>query len=281
MSYKSILVHMNDEHRAPALLQAGLNLAHMSSGHLVGLSVMPPVIIVPDTEGSSGTVIEDHRDSYRPQVAHMRKMFNEACAAANVRGEWRELDCQAENPFGDVAQVAIDQARGEDLVIASQANPAWKLTGYLDVAEPLILESGRPVLLMPRAARHGDLPKRILVAWNSSREATRAVFDAMPLLQAADQVLVGSVDQQQDNKRKMPLADICRALARQGVTCEALPPIKPEGGVGRTLLHTATAKQADMLVMGCYGHSRLREFLLGGATRYVMEHTQIPVLMSH
>lgn len=281
MSYKSILVHLNDEHRAPALLKAGLGIARLSGAHLVGLAVLPPVIIVPDTEGSSGTVIEDHREAYRPQLAHMRKMFEDACAASAVAGEWRELDCQTENPFGDVAQVAIDQARGEDLVIASQVNPAWKLSGYLDVVEPLILESGRPVLMMPRTGTSGELPKRILVAWNSSREATRAVFDAMPLLRSAEQVLVGSVDQQPDEKRKMPLADICRALARQGVRCEALPAIKPQAGVGRTLLETALAKQVDMLVMGCYGHSRLREFLLGGATRYVMEHTKIPVLMSH
>jgi len=281
MSYKSILVHFNDEHRARALLQAGLSIARMSSAHLVGLAVLPPVIIVPDTEGSSGTVIDDHREAYRPQLAHMRRMFDDACAAAGIAGEWRELDCQTENPFGDVAQVAIDQARGEDLVIASQVNPAWKLSGYLDIPEPLILESGRPVLVMPRTASSDDLPKRVLVAWNSSREATRAVFDAMPLLRAAETVLVGSVDQQQDEKRRMPLADICRALARQGVKCEALPAIKPVAGVGRTLLETAFANKIDLLVMGCYGHSRLREFLLGGATRYVLEHMKIPVLMSH
>ena len=281
MSDKSILVHFNDEHRAAAMLRAGLGIARACSAHLTGLAVLPPVIIVPDTEGSSGAVIDDHRESYRPQLARMRMSFKEGADAVGVAAEWRELDCQTENPFGDVAGVAVDQARAADLVIASQANPAWKLSGYLDVAENLILESGRPVLLMPKSGVGGDLGKRALVAWNNTRESTRAIFDALHLLRMAEQVLVVTVDHGSDEQLKLPMADICKALARQGVKVEAIPSIQAQTGVGRALLETAFTRRADMLVMGCYGHSRLREFLLGGATRHVLEHAKIPLLMSH
>jgi nucleotide-binding universal stress UspA family protein len=123
----------------------------------------------------------------------------------------------------------------------------------------------------------------VLVAWNARREAARAVFDALPLLQRAKEVKVVWVNPQSEGElaRDVPAADICTALARHGVKCEATQAVQPHSNVGRTLLMQAKDYGADLLVMGCYGHSRLREFVLGGASEYVLRHMTVPVLMSH
>ncbi len=128
-----------------------------------------------------------------------------------------------------------------------------------------------------------DFGKKVLVAWNARREAARAVFDALPLLQQADEVKVVWVNPQAEGAAPVdvPAGDICAALARHGVKCEATEVAHPRSGVGRTLLARAAEYGSDLLVMGCYGHSRLREFVLGGASRHVLEHMTIPVLMSH
>jgi nucleotide-binding universal stress UspA family protein len=111
----------------------------------------------------------------------------------------------------------------------------------------------------------------------------RAVFDALPLLQRAKEVRVIWVNPQSEGElvQDIPAADICTALARHGVKCEATQAVQPRTNVGQTLLAQAKDCAADLLVMGCYGHSRLREFVLGGASEHILRHMSIPVLMAH
>jgi nucleotide-binding universal stress UspA family protein len=152
----------------------------------------------------------------------------------------------------------------------------------LDVPDRLATDSGRPVLIVPHTPRKKFALKRVLVAWNGRREATRAVFDALPILKKADAVEVMWLNPQYGVQMgDLPAADLCAALARHGVKCEESAAISPKSSVGETLLFEATKYDWDVLVMGCYGHSRLREFILGGASRYVLKNMTIPVLMSH
>jgi nucleotide-binding universal stress UspA family protein len=284
MSYKTILIHLNDEHRAPGLLRAALSIARPSGGHVKGLSVMPPVIIIPDIEGGAGAVIDDHREAYRGQVARLKTLFERATAEMpEVSREWTALDCENENPFGIPASVVVAEARSADLVIASQDNPDWALTGHLDVAEQIVMESGRPVLVMPKTERAGPLGERILVAWNNSRESARAAFDALPLLRTAKEVRVLWVNPEASKRTAgdLPGFDLCAALARHGVHCEAAGVPASDARAGHALLDAADGFKADMLVMGCYGHSRLREMILGGASNHILHHAPMPVLMAH
>lgn len=283
MSYKTILAHLNDQQRFSGIMTTAVQIARTNRAHIVGLAVMPPIIIVPGTAMDVGTVIEDHREQYRPQLAHMREAFADGLKSADVKGEWLELDCESVDPFGDVGRVAVAHARTADLVIASIANPAWSLSAYLDVHEALVMDSGRPVLLLPNPPVPAQIGKRVLLAWNDTREAARAAFDALPFLKTAEAVLVAQVDESKSSEdgRALPRTDICKALARHGVRCELLPVIAAANGAGRTLLQTAERSDADLLVMGCYGHSRLRELVFGGASRHVLQHMRIPVLMSH
>ena len=153
----------------------------------------------------------------------------------------------------------------------------------LDFADMLATDSGRPVLVIPNEPKAPFAAKRILIGWNGRREATRAAFDALPLLKRAEEVKVLWIDPQNEPNTAGDLAaaDLCAALARHGVKCEETASVSPKLSVGETLVFESTKFAWDMLVMGCYGHSRLREFILGGATRHVLSRMTIPVFMSH
>jgi nucleotide-binding universal stress UspA family protein len=282
MTYKTLLVHLNDEHRLPGVMAAACGVAKASSARLIGLAVLPPIIIVPGAEGMAGSVIDDHRTTYRQQIARMREAFAKLTTAGGIDAEWRELDSQEVNPFGDAAGVVVAQARCADLVIASQANPDWYLSGYLDADEALVLESGRPVLLIPKSSRADRIGNRILLAWDGRREATRAAFDAVPLLAAADSVHIVWANPPEEGESGGPLGeDMVSALKRHDIACDVVKTSESDTNIGAALLRTAADRNCDVLVMGCYGHSRLREFVFGGATRHVLQNMPIPVLMSH
>jgi nucleotide-binding universal stress UspA family protein len=283
MAYKTILTHFNDEQRFAGMMRASVQLAKANGAHLVGMAVMPPIIIIPGSEADAGAVIEDHRRQYEPQLRHMREAFAAETAKGGISGEWLELDCENENPFGDVGSVAVKQARLADLVVASAVNPAWSLSGYLDVPETMIMNSGRPVLLLPNPPVPDRIGARVLLAWNDSREAVRAAFDALPLLTAADAVLVAQLGESSNSHSTAEdsSSGICKVLARHGAKAEVLQAKATSGNIGAALMEVAQTSNADLLVMGCYGHSRLRELVLGGASRHILQHVRVPVLMSH
>jgi nucleotide-binding universal stress UspA family protein len=281
MAYKTVLVHCNDRSRIARVLAPATQIAAAFQAHLIGLSVTPPIVIIPTgMPGAPDTmVIDEHCKAYRKDNPEMKAAFEAAGRARNLAAEWREVDAESTS----VAEVALQHARAADLVVAAQAEAKWPGSERLDIADRLVLGSGRPVLIVPNEGPQRDVGERVLVAWNARREAARAVFDALPLLQRAKEVKVIWVNPQSEGElaRDVPAADICTALARHGVKCEATQAVQPHTNVGRTLLMQAKDYGADLLVMGCYGHSRLREFVLGGASEYVLRHMTVPVLMSH
>jgi nucleotide-binding universal stress UspA family protein len=281
MAYKTVLVHCNDKARLDRVLHYAAEVAGAFQAHLVGLSVTPPAMIVPaGMPGAPETVVvEEHCRIYRQGNPEMKAAFEAAGRARSLPAEWREVDAGA----GSVADVAIEHAHAADLIVAAQTDRTWAGSGHLDVADQLVMESGRPVLIVPNQGERKALGRKILVAWNARREAARAAFDALPLLERAAEVKCIWINPQSEEAvaRDVPAADICAALARHGVECEAAETVRPCSNVGRTLLASAQDFGADLLVMGCYGHSRLREFVLGGASEHVLKNMTIPVLMSH
>ena len=279
MSYKTILVHLHDNTRRQALLAAGVGLARTFDAHLIGLSVQPPVVVVPGIAGGDVMVIEDHRHAYRQESARLKAAFETATMGQSFAAEWREADAA----YDTVAMHVVEHGRCADLIVASQKDPDWPSSEHLEAPDRVVLESGRPVLLIPKSGEVIEPGKRILVAWNGRRELARAVFDALPLLKRAQAVSVVWVNPQDAGEMagELPAVDICTALARHGVPCEATQNIQPVASVGAALLSAVKTHGADLLVMGSYGHSRMREFVFGGATRYVLENMTVPVLMSH
>lgn len=279
MSYKTILMHCNDKRRLAPLVAATANLAESFQAHLVALSVVPPRTVVVDGPGVPPLVIDAHCEQYRADNQAMKAVFESAARGRAFTAEWREDEADT----FCVADCIVPYARAADLVVASQTDPDWPGSVSLDVADRLAIESGRPVLIIPNDGVHDRPCRKVLIAWNARREAARAAFDALPLLKSATDVRVIWVNPQseRENAQDIPAADICVALARHGVNCQATEEIAPQVGVGETLLASAKDFDADLLVMGCYGHTRLREFIFGGASRHVLRRMSLPVLMSH
>jgi nucleotide-binding universal stress UspA family protein len=277
MAYKTILIHCNSAKRVGALLAPTLTLADAFQSHVVGLSVVPPVTVVATGAIEAPPLIVDaHCDQYRQEVPAMRRQFEEAMLGRPVTSEWRDLDADA---FG-VLNVVLEHGRAADLIVASQTDDDWPASQWLDVADHAAVESGRPVLVIPNGRVSAAIGGRVLVAWNGGREATRAVFDALPILKRATAVKVVSVAETDEPSQQLG-SDICTALARHGIKANKTERIAAATGAGPALAAEATGFDADLVVMGCYGHSRLREFVFGGATRHFLGKMHVPVLMSH
>ena len=172
-------------------------------------------------------------------------------------------------------------ARYADLLCTSAPRPGG--VGESTLSEDLVLSAGKPVLVCPEDSARETIGEFVSIAWDGSREAARAVSDAMGILCKASKVCVVAVrsDSADEALGALPGSDLSHYLARHGVQAEAQS-IHAEGTpVGDALLEWAKGQGSDLLVMGAYGHSRFREVLLGGVTRRVLGHASIPVLMSH
>ena len=151
----------------------------------------------------------------------------------------------------------------------------------MDFPERLVLTAARPVLILPNAGDFPTIGKRIIVAWNGSQEAIRAISNATPFLRSADKVYVMVVNSETITKEIIQSENMVRYLERLGIQAEVKDLHGIEIDVGNALLSSASDLSADLIVMGCYGHSRLREWVLGGATRTILESMTVPILMSH
>ena len=279
MAYKTILAHCNDKRRIARVTGIASELAARFGAHLVGLSVAPPVYLVPAGMPGNPNVIFDNaqRSAYRHDNPELKQAFLSAAQVHNVAAEWRERNADDVS----LGAVVLAAARKADLIVAAQRDEAWSHSSQLDVADAVILGSGRPVLVVPNEGLASGSARRVLVAWSDTREASRAVFDALPLLQQAEDVRVVTISPDEAGLLQQPDDDICTTLQRHKVNCKATEHITAHEEVGRALIQQAIAHRADLLVMGCYGHSRLREFVLGGASRYQLRHMLIPIFMSH
>ena len=280
MSYKTLLVHLHDVRRAPRLLDAAISMAETMDAHIVALAVMPPFVVLPASRtGEASVTIDQHREAYAGEMQTLKMMLADAVRGRTVLYEWREADAG----LGDAADLVIEQARSADLVIACQKDPQWTFSRLLEAPDRLAIESGRPVLLIPNEGSLRVPPNRVTIACNGTREAMRAAFDALPLIAGAQEVNLLRVlsETEEPKENDIPAAELAAALSRHGAKCVISSATSDYVGVGIELLRRAENFRSDLLVMGAYGHSRLREFFLGGASRDVLELMKCPVLMSH
>lgn len=276
MSYKTILVHIDAGKRCAPRVDVGIRLAQQHDAHLVALYAIAPFEPPGYAIAEMGpAIIEAQRSVAANGLARAERAFNDQVSAAGLgNAEWRSA-------IDVLVDAMTMHARYADLVVIGQTDAAEDSDVPRDFPERLVLAAGRPVLILPNVGNFATIGKRILVAWNASREATRAVTDAVPLLQRADNVHVMAVNPKAREHGSVPGADIGLYLARHGVRVEVKTDHGAEIDVGNELLSRAADLDADLIVMGGYGHSRLKEWVLGGATRTILESMTVPVLMSH
>ena len=283
MSYKTILASFQDTAHAPQLIDFATGLAADHGAHLVGLFVVPMLqthsLYAPAPVQISTELLAAQREHIQSVARDMEAKFIAAAEAAEVIYEWRCVD--ARSPL--LADAVVEHARSADLVVVGQPEPDSRWEDWAAIPEQVLLESGRPVMVLPYAGKHPARPKQVLVAWNGTRESARATFDAMPLLQAASTVKVLSVNigEGEGMDGFTPGDEIAINLSRHDVKAETGRSINSEISVGDELLSRAADYGSDLLVMGGYGHSRVYESLFGGATRHILRHMTMPVLMAH
>jgi nucleotide-binding universal stress UspA family protein len=281
MSYKDLLVVLDSDKASRGRMELAAALAERYAAHLVGLYPLP----IPEAPRHFGyydpalldPFFRELREKAREVCDKEREAFEHAASLRALSAEWRVAEAAAES---DPAL----HARYVDLTILGQLDPDG---GDSELVRPrpehVTLASGRPILVVPYAGHFETVGRRVLIGWNATREATRAVNDAMPLLIEADVVTVLTIDAREgpDGHGELPGADISLHLARHGVKAAVERTVSAGIPAGDVLLSRAADLGADLLVIGAYGHSRMRELLLGGATRSILQSMTLPVLMSH
>lgn len=289
MTIASVLTALNGDESSAATLRAALTVGRAFDAYVEVLHVqLEPERALPIIgEGMSAVTIDSILDSAR-QSAEARaekaqSLFQEAAAELALPLTTSDADAEPgrfavawTQTTGDEPREVAERSRLFDLTVLARPNQDENF-GAWAVMEEALFHSGRPVLVAPPEPPK-SVGRSMVFAWSDTREFARSLWAALPLLKQAEKVVVVSVGDKEDELRP---ARLVRALSRHGVVAETKLPSAKGRDVGETLLATAAELEADLLVMGAYGHSRLREFALGGVTRHVLENAQLPVLMCH
>jgi nucleotide-binding universal stress UspA family protein len=280
MNYKTILVSLNEVERLDTLLEVTATLANEHDAHVLGLYVIPAPAVYP----SAGTyaipeIFDSFTKYFEEQLNRVKERFESVMDRNGVRYRWLMI----RSPVPAISDTVDEIGRIADLVVLSETDRKAQKGVELDLVQNIVLSVGRPVLVLPQNCGKDLKISQIICGYNGSKEAARAVHDALPFLKRADDVRLVWVDPALVSETAGPLpgADMAESLDRHGVraTAESMPTngINP----AEALLTRARDLGSGMIVMGAYGHSRLKEFILGGATRYALSNMRVPLVLSH
>lgn len=279
MNYRDLLLLLDERSDGGEAMKAAIAFAARNEAHLTAIfpaieTPLPAFVAAQMTR----SVMDQQRKNIGERGAAVRDAFEKTCKREGVSGEWRQVTALT----GDAFDTLTRHARYADLVIAGQPPLEHGDSERSDLLQDLILGCGRPVLLVPVIGAPAKFGRKVVIAWDAGREAARAVADALPLLQAAERVDLVTVDAKRNRSHgEEPGADIARHLARHGVKVQVSQLESGSLAVGDLLLNHAADQGHDLLVMGAYAHSRLRDFVLGGVTRHMLDHMTLPVFLAH
>ena len=277
MMFHTFLAIIQGEEDVERVLDFAIPLTASANGHLIGLHTEAiPIAYAGPVGFPEAEFMQATSEANTARAAKLKALFDEKLQAAGVSHDWRSL----ESFSGDSGVSSLTSARSVDLVVVAQPSPEADAP-TADV-ETLIFESGRPVLIAPYRGALTTRFKRVLVAWNSSRESSRAIFDALPLIVAAEQCDVLVVDPEDNPARPADKAGegIAATLRRHGANVNVLRMESGGRGVDDIIEERIAERAIDLVVLGAYSHSRLREFLFGGVTRSVLKSMSVTTFMS-
>lgn len=278
MGYKDILVYADNAKYATNRLDAAARLAVMQDAHLTALHINRVPYMPVDLGGAAmGAQFYEWQQTIRKEKAEkVRKVVDDASARHGINIEWREQEGLADD-------VLMSQGAYADLIVVSQAGDPFDLEQPVDPSPGVLaLSSGRPIMVVPNRAGEYQIGNNVLVAWKPCAESARAVHDALPILAKAQSVTILEANPDvKPGRGRLVGAEIAKHLARHGVTVSAMSLQEKWANEGSAILARAAEIGADLIVMGGYGHSRLREVVLGGVTHHLLKHHHIPILMAH
>jgi nucleotide-binding universal stress UspA family protein len=276
MAYKTLLLCLNETQRLKQLITVGRELGAKFKAHVSGLYIIPGVDVFPAGGFAEVPNINDaNRKFYETQLEKVRSAFEDAMKDDGLTFDFRLVD--SERP--SVASEQLAQSHAADLVITSAVDLKAAYGADADAVERLVMGAGRPVLVLPHTGEIKLDWTEALVGWNDSREAALAVFNAVPYLQKFKKVRIITIDVEAIGK--VPGAIIAEALNRHGLDVEVLT-FNPGGmNTGEALQRVADDYGSGVVVLGAYGHSRVMEFVFGGATRHMLKNVTRPLFMVH
>ena len=274
---KDIVVNLSVGEKPGPARDYAVSLAAAFDAHLAGIAFLyDPIVPVSGAGYIPANVIDaQERDNEQATRAALDQ-FNAACARAGVSAEPLTLSAS----YGGVGEQFGRIARRFDLAVVGQAEPETSAVEEV-IAESALFESGRPVIVVPYIQKAPLKLNNAMVCWDGSRAAARAIADSMPLLAKSERVNVVIVTNERGKQDEIEGADIGAHLARHGLNVEIRRTALGDIDVADVLLSHAADAGSDFIVMGGYGHSRLREFVLGGVTRSILRSMTAPVLMAH
>ncbi|GAA0312880.1 universal stress protein [Rhodovulum strictum] len=279
MAYKTILTIITDTDIAVSALEPAITLANRESAHL-------DILCLGVDRTQTGYYYAGTNAFIQQETLHKAQEDSAAIEAAVKTRLGREgIAWAAEAAVAQIAglsHLVAQRARYSDLVVMPR--PYGEQRGIEDEAatEAVLFDGHAPLLIMPEGADANVIGQKIVVAWNQSHEAMAAIKQAMPLMQAAELVNIAIVDPPKHGAdRSDPGGALSQMLSRHGVRAEISVLAKTMPRISDVLQRHVQDIEADMMVMGAYGHSRFREAILGGATRDMLERTGVPILMAH
>jgi nucleotide-binding universal stress UspA family protein len=275
--FKDVVVNISGRGPRDFAAEYATSIAATFGAHLAGISFLYEPVIPDGTLGGIPVdLIELQREENSKVANEAVSRFEAGVKKAGISAETRILDAT----FGGAATVFAQIARRFDLAVVGQAQREGGASDEL-VVEGALFESGRPLVVVPYIQKRGLTLERVLACWDGGRTAARAIGDAMPFLERAKAVDIVIVAEERKGGDEINGANMGEHLARHGVTANVKRIAKGDLAIEDVLLSYAADSGADFMVMGGYGHSRLREFILGGVTRGILASMTVPVMMSH
>ncbi len=279
MALKDVLVVLSGDEGDQHVIASVDTMAMFAQAHVAATLVapIPDPVFVGDMMGG-GLALGDFITSVRKEATESQEKIRVALARTNLGFEQRLVIAQTLT----ACDMVVTQARHVDLTV--MARPSKDGSGFRqELLEAVLMESGRPLLLLPRGWKTDGRVQTVFVAWNAGREAARAIGDAAPWLDAATKIVIGTVDAKPGLRGhgEAPGVDIATHLARHGHAVELRNVDSLGAATGEAILEAAEASGADLIVVGGYGHPRLQQALFGGVTRTIVESSKVPLLMSH
>ena len=269
---KTILLYVHDDAGAEARLQAALDLARAHDGHIACLQVTPLTAYVASDFVAGAYVVLDLLEAVNEQTRKVRADLEARLAREGVSWNFEHAD-------GQPASTIVARASLADLVVLSRSVRTPRSNEPEPLAGDVAVHARTPVLAVPPGVKGLDACGSAVVAWNGSVEAANALKAALPMLRQAAAINVVTVGEEDDGA--FPATDACEYLARHGPKSELHEVVRHGRPIGDCLLDTLGAIGGDYLVMGAYGHSRAREFVLGGVTRRMLADCPVPLLLTH